>query len=532
LYLIDDERSDARRSVVDIFQKRSSLKPSSRKEIVLIDEEFDMGIFCVESERVLHISPRPCIDETHCTKKKVASAELLQAERKSLLQTNYFDDEKLENCNVPTRIVVRIAGFIFFFSFKSCLSKQVENTPKPTGVTERKSFSRKDLFANNSLNPDWEKRNSDEIEMIDAMLKDYEKNKTSDRLFNWLQEIRLIPTVAKKICRYCQKPCTNIFNFKLSQPIVKCSCGKLSIAVKESSFFKNIKRPIPDQLLLMKGFMSGETGYSLARSTDMKEPSIRKYLGQFSDRVDWLVEREMDTLQKTIFNNDKVEFLVTRRSIYFTKAQDEFFSVAGMIELYSKKSFFKVLIHEEDYINWIREIVPKNYFSSLYCIPFDSSESKLLQKIFPGIHFKLKMGTIDDDCDGTMKLDVLFWLIQDLFSGMSLGKNTIMLQRLINSVLFRANGLSSFLQLFNIDNEEKFQEYLRNHRASEENKAKVSRLSVNTFPSKNKNKISYEDEEGSEVEISDYAEPKVHFLSYLSSFSYSVDFLSYSVLYV
>jgi hypothetical protein len=380
----------------------------------------------------------------------------------------------------------------------------VENYHKPSGVAERKFFARKDLFANNSLNPDWEKRNSEEIEMIDAVLKDYEKSKIADRLYNSLQELRLIPTIAKKICRHCQKPCNNASNFKLSQPIVKCICGKLSIAVKESSFFQNIKRPIPDQLLLMKGFMSGETGYSLARTTDMKEPSIRKYLGQFSDRVDWLVEREMETLQNIIFNNDKVEFLVTRRSIYLTKAQDEFFSVAGMMELNSKKSFFKVLVHDEDYINWITEIVPKNYFPSLYCVPFDSSERKLLPKMFPGIHFKLKMNTIDDDGDGTMKLDVLFSLIQNLFSGMSLGKNTVMLQRLINSVLFRTNGLSSFLQLFDIDNEEKFQEYLKNHRTSEGNTAKVSRL----------------------------CRTQGTFLSYISSFSSSVDFPSYSVLYV
>jgi hypothetical protein len=115
LYLTDDEKSDAHRSVTDIFQKRSSLKASSCKEIILIDEEFDMGIFCVESERVLHISPRPCRDETRSTKRKVTSEEVLQAERKSLLQTNYFDDEKLEYCSVPTRIVVRIAGFIFFY---------------------------------------------------------------------------------------------------------------------------------------------------------------------------------------------------------------------------------------------------------------------------------------------------------------------------------------------------------------------------------------------------------------------------------
>jgi hypothetical protein len=366
--------------------------------------------------------------------------------------------------------------------------------------------------------------------MIDAMLKDYEKDKTAEILFNWLQEIRLIPTITKKCCKLCQKPCTNTSNFTLSQPIVKCTCGKLSIAVKESSFFKNIKRSIPDQLLLMKGFMSGETGYALARTTDMKEPSIRKYLGQFSDRVDWLVEREMEIVQKTIFKNDKVEFLVTRRSIYLTKAQDEFFSLAGLIELHSNKSFFKILIHDEDYINWIRELIPKNYFPSLNFIPFGSSESKLFQKIFPGIRLKVKMGTIDDDCDGTMKLDVQFSLIQDLFSGMSLGKNTIMLQRLINSVLFRTNGLSSFLQLFDINNEEKFQEHLRNLRTSEKIEKKVSQLSINTFPSKNKNKISYEDEDGSEDGTSDYAEPKVRFsLLLFCLLMIRFDFLVFSV---
>jgi hypothetical protein len=52
--------------------------------------------------------------------------KLLVKEKKSLLQTNYFDDEKLEVCNVP--IVVRKLS-VSYFSFHSfpAFSKQVDN---------------------------------------------------------------------------------------------------------------------------------------------------------------------------------------------------------------------------------------------------------------------------------------------------------------------------------------------------------------------------------------------------------------------
>jgi hypothetical protein len=260
-------------------------------------------------------------------------------------------------------------------------------------------------------------------------------------------------------------------------PVIYCPCGRLSVNIKEGSIFAMNILSLVEQLSMIKGFMNHESVTTLSKKIRIKEYVIVKYFDQLRDRLNWMVALQNQFLSK-IPDSLSLErdFYVDRNPIYRDRSRESFFLVAGMIERKSKNLFLRIIHNDEDYFKWIQQRFPQsaaekknnnNSFKELCFLSSSVSERNILCKNrhFPDARFWFQEPHAEENDrrnDPQAQLQFIFSHLQrsfDLITN-SHGKKESSLQRMINFSLFQANNLQSFLQLFQLKNETKFQQYL------------------------------------------------------------------------
>jgi hypothetical protein len=296
------------------------------------------------------------------------------------------------------------------------------------------------------------------------MLKNYQKKKGKDRnlyLLKSLQDLHLITNFDEKTCGHCQTACTVHDDFEATSPKLHCLCGRLSVNPMEGSIFQKGSLSIIDQIRIIKGFMSGLTSYSVWKNCGINERSIRNYFTHLHERLNFFVTRQTEICVKTIFSSDFVEksFVVDRCSLDFSKDQDcESAILGGIMERHSQKVVFKVFTEnddDKDYCNWIKEIIPKNYLEKLTFLSTKSTEQKTIAKNFKNPSF----GENSKQAKSELVLSSLFSLIQSQRNQKKGKKTESSLHKAVDSVVFKTNGWSSFLQLFQINNEKEYKQF-------------------------------------------------------------------------
>jgi hypothetical protein len=261
-------------------------------------------------------------------------------------------------------------------------------------------------------------------------------------------------------------------------PVIYCACGKLSVDIKEGSIFAMNILSLVEQLSMIKGFINQESVTTLSKKIRIKEYVIVKYFDQLRDRLNWMVALQTQFLSKFPHSlPSERDFYVDRNPIYRDKSRESFFLVAGMIERHSKKLFLQIINNDEDYFKWIQQLFPasavekknnNNSFKELCFLSNSVSERNILSKNrhFPGARFWFQEAHAEENDrhnDPQAQLQFIFSFLQKSFDLItnSHGKKESSLQRIINLSLFQANNLQSFLQLFQMENEKKFQQYVK-----------------------------------------------------------------------
>jgi hypothetical protein len=283
----------------------------------------------------------------------------------------------------------------------------------------------------------------------------------------------------RKICQFCNCSCSVSKTLVLTvlNPVIYCPCGMLSVDIKEGSIFAMNVLSLVEQLSMIKGFINHESVTTLSKKIRIKESVIVKYFGQLRDRLNWMVTLENQFLSKFPENLPlERDFYVDRNPIYRDKSRESFFLVAGMFERNSNKLSLHIINDDEEYFKWVQQRFPasavekkknNNSFKELCFLSNSVSERNILSKNchFPGARFWFQETHTEENDrlnDPQAQLQFIFSFLQKSFDLItnSHGKKESSLQRIINLSLFQANNLQSFLQLFQMENEKKFQQYL------------------------------------------------------------------------
>jgi hypothetical protein len=276
-----------------------------------------------------------------------------------------------------------------------------------------------------------------------------------------LQDLHLIPNLDKKRCGDCQTVCTVQDDFLITFPKVHCLCGRLTVNPMEESVFLTRSLSIIDQIRVIKGFMSGFTVYSVAKSCGIVEGCIRTYFGRLYERLSFFLTRQTEICVKTLFTSNfkGKNFVVDRCSLEFSKDQDcESALLGGIMETHSQKVVFKVFNDEDadaNFLNWIKEIIPKNYLDQLTFLSTQTAEQKIVAKNFKNPIF----GENPKQTKSEFTLSSLFSLIQNQQNQAKGRKTESTLHKAVDSVLFKTNGWSSYLQLFRVSNEKEYKQF-------------------------------------------------------------------------
>jgi hypothetical protein len=331
--------------------------------------------------------------------------------------------------------------------------------------------SKKAVFEKKVLNAEWEKTNTEEIKKIEDILANYAKKKAgkNEYLLISLQGLKMIEAFDEVPCRICHSRCTVRKDFDLCHPEVRCTCGKSRVYIKNNTIFELSTRSIIDQLKFIKGIMAKETTYAVGKSTGYSESSVRGYSNLVSTRLHWYVGKQSrhyltDLLPAVI---DETEFYVDLFPVYRNKKDDdtEYILVGAIMEGTTRKAFFKVLDKEDSsYFDWIKEFVPKKFFSRLKFLSSNFTGELKIRKTFPDASF------IEKSCKSSALRDLqsLHSLIQGLFYLNFNGKNEFNLQRNIEAVSFQFNGFNSYLEFFQVGNEAKYKDSLQSSNRSEQ----------------------------------------------------------------
>jgi hypothetical protein len=343
-------------------------------------------------------------------------------------------------------------------------------------------LSKKAVFARKTLNAEWEKTNAEDIKKIEDILANYRKKRDgkNEYLVKSLQSLKLIETFDEIPCRICRSCCTVRKDFDLCHPEVRCTCGKSRVDIKDGTIFELSPRSLIDQLQFIKGIMVKETSYAVAKSTGYSESSVRGYSNLANTRLHWYVGKQTENYLKNLLPAviNEAEFYVDQFPVYINKKEDdsEYILVAAIIEGTTRKAFFKVLEKEgSSYFDWIKEFVPKKFFSRLEFLSSNFTGEQKIRKTFPEASFTEKT------CkrSAITELQSLHSLIQELFDLNWNGKNEFNLQRNIEAVLFQFNGFNSYLEFFRVGNEAIYKASLKSSNQScEQADAKV----IYSFP--------------------------------------------------
>jgi hypothetical protein len=355
------------------------------------------------------------------------------------------------------------------------------------------------LLPENILHEKWNKRNSEEMELFEELI-DHCKKKKFKTVLTILEENTLIPPNSRKICDHCQNrpELKNDLN-DCYNPQIACSCGKIRINLKDHTIFQSYFRPLGDQLSLLQGFMTTHAISTLAKKSGVNESIHREYFDGLHDRFDWFLEEQTKISVNELCGSEKTErqFSIDRHLTSLSTRSDSFVWVAGIYEQISNLYFFKLCQRDEDYFNWIKEIIPENYYPQSFFLTEDITEKQLILTNFPDAQFYDTLKTIfrseqrstDEDTMGC-KLNALFSAIEGAFKHYKNGRNWKNLQRTVNSLLFRANGINSFLEFYQFENEMKYQEnILRLKNGKNNNNNKLTDTDPSSIASSTKKKV-------------------------------------------
>jgi hypothetical protein len=328
------------------------------------------------------------------------------------------------------------------------------------------------LLAKKSFNPSWDKRNSEEMKQIEDILNTYESQRDNeDRitiLLKSLQDLNLIANFESEFCTKCKTGCSFVGKFTVKNLYVSCSCEMVSMNVTENSFFHVGSGSFVNKLIRIKGFMNYETGYSLQQRYGISPKHTTTYFNRISDRLRWFVDNQWK-IQCTATLSDesksKKEFMVDRISISYDSHEGTVSHiVAGIIENVSQSVFFRVLSEDdEEYFQWIKEIVPKNYYNKLTFLSSTYTERKSIEKNFIGAYIRTNpnYSAVDSTAESTeWGLPSMFYVIQEFFEQLFSGKSRQNLERILDNLSFRINGWNSFFEFLKFGNERKYRQSL------------------------------------------------------------------------